>query len=528
MHRILLPILALLTTGCACEHGIGITGQHDGEDEEAHDPAVDVADILAEDPAPRCGDGVLDEGEQCDGDDLGGATCESLGHDGGALACDPVCTYDESLCGDLPDCVRYVDIDTTAVSPDGLSWATAVADVQQGIDFAAEVAGEVAPCEVWVTEGTYYIFRIDQQDTVRLRPFVHVYGGFDGTETLRLQRDWEEHETILSGRAEERDDTRVCHVVTASDFATLDGFTVTKGRAGDDYFRCDPASPGSNSAGGMIVVDSSPTVSNCVFRENTAGYRLSGGGGAMLVTGESDPVIEDCSFIDNDSDWSGGAILVTENSSLTIVGGLFEGNQNSISRGGAIGYAGEALLAISGCTFRENQHSAVAVGPVGTALIENCVFDGNASAGYGGAIVVNSAELTLANCTFHGNSSGEEGIIQLSRSEADPSLVATNLVMWGNSGVPISAFAGMVTVGWSDIEGGFFGEDNIDADPLFVDAVAGDFRLQAGSPCIDAADGDAAPSADIVGNPRVDDTSVLDTGTGTPSYADMGAYEFLP
>lgn len=45
-----------------------------------------------------CGNGSVDMGEDCDGDDLGGATCETMGFAGGALACDGTCTYDTAAC----------------------------------------------------------------------------------------------------------------------------------------------------------------------------------------------------------------------------------------------------------------------------------------------------------------------------------------------------------------------------------------------------------------------------------------------
>jgi hypothetical protein len=56
------------------------------------DPTTDSGD-------PVCGNGAIDDGEQCDGGNLGGFTCVDLGYSGGTLGCDPVtCTYDASGC----------------------------------------------------------------------------------------------------------------------------------------------------------------------------------------------------------------------------------------------------------------------------------------------------------------------------------------------------------------------------------------------------------------------------------------------
>jgi hypothetical protein len=54
-----------------------------------------------------------------------------------------------------------------------------------------------------------------------------------------------------------------------------------------------------------------------------------------------------------------------------------------------------------------------------------------------------------------------------------------------------------------------------------------DLRLADGSPAIDAANGTVAPPQDIDGHDRVDDAATTDTGTGTPTYADLGAWEHL-
>ncbi len=50
-------------------------------------------------PENPCGNGVLDPGEHCDGDALGGRTCEDRFYfGGGTLACRPNCTFDDSGC----------------------------------------------------------------------------------------------------------------------------------------------------------------------------------------------------------------------------------------------------------------------------------------------------------------------------------------------------------------------------------------------------------------------------------------------
>lgn len=84
-----LPLLAL----CACLGGCvldrsgtgGVAPRDAGAREDA--PA-----------APRCGDGVVADGEDCDGVVLNGASCASLGFMGGSLLCDGACAFDTSLC----------------------------------------------------------------------------------------------------------------------------------------------------------------------------------------------------------------------------------------------------------------------------------------------------------------------------------------------------------------------------------------------------------------------------------------------
>ncbi len=49
-------------------------------------------------PPDPCGDGSIDPGEECDGVDLGGLTCVDQGFDMGQLGCNDDCTFDTSAC----------------------------------------------------------------------------------------------------------------------------------------------------------------------------------------------------------------------------------------------------------------------------------------------------------------------------------------------------------------------------------------------------------------------------------------------
>ncbi len=136
--------------------------------------------------------------------------------------------------------------------------------------------------------------------------------------------------------------------------------------------------------------------------------------------------------------------------------------------------------------------------------------------------------LKVINCTFIGNTAGTSGGMY---SVGIPTV--RNCIFWGNI-----AAAGQIkvdgtstaTVTSSDVQGGYPGEGNIDADPLFVNFDNGDLRLLPGSPCIDAADNTAVPKGidtDLDGNPRfIEDPNTPDTGLGDCPIVDMGSYEF--
>jgi hypothetical protein len=63
-------------------------------------------DVTACTAPPTCGNGAIEGNEECDGASLGGATCTSLGHDAGTLTCAANCSFNEAPCTDCGDGVR--------------------------------------------------------------------------------------------------------------------------------------------------------------------------------------------------------------------------------------------------------------------------------------------------------------------------------------------------------------------------------------------------------------------------------------
>jgi len=168
--------------------------------------------------------------------------------------------------------------------------------------------------------------------------------------------------------------------------------------------------------------------------------------------------------------------------------------------------------------------------------IKNNIITGNTATYSGGAIAICSSSSVITNNTISGNTSlyGSGGISVACYS----SPVITNTILWGNGSTEIQNNptwgANTITVSHSIVQGGYSGTGNINADPLFVAPLNGDYHLQTGSPAIDtgmntSTSNYGSVTDDIEGTGRPQDGDGLGAGTtGDGSDYDIGAYEYLP
>jgi parallel beta-helix repeat protein len=209
----------------------------------------------------------------------------------------------------------------------------------------------------------------------------------------------------------------------------------------------------------------------------------------------------------------GSAIL----DGFTVSGGNADADWPNYSGGGI--FNDLSAPAVTNCTFANNSASHNGGGIYNffaSPKVTNCTFSSN-SAGLGGGMHNNDLAFPeVTNCTFSGNSAGLGGGIYNYHSAP----VLTNCILWGDGPEEMANMGDEdPMVNYCDIQGGYDGTGNIDADPLFADPGSGDYHLGPGSPCVDAGTNDAPslPAYDFEGDPRVmdgnrDGTAVVDMG----------------
>jgi predicted outer membrane repeat protein len=239
-------------------------------------------------------------------------------------------------------------------------------------------------------------------------------------------------------------------------------------------------------AGGAIRSSGvSLTLTRCTFRRNLSDNE----GGAVTCNGAAaDVEITACTFSANEArghaDRSyprtgGGAVYIADQkvlSGVNVTDCLFERNWTRETGGGVCSLA-PLRLGHNRFINNEAQRGGGVFVDAGT-FIEHCLFAGNQASVSGGAVHNLGLGNVLTHCTFAGNVApggravachplfypGTGTLVPLSQVDLSNSIVwdgPGEFAYWLDSG-------SMVSVTHSDVLGGWEGEGNIDADPLFA------------------------------------------------------------
>jgi parallel beta-helix repeat protein len=226
------------------------------------------------------------------------------------------------------------------------------------------------------------------------------------------------------------------------------------------------------------------TISNNII----AGNRAKNGGGVYCIG--SSPIIYGNRITGNTAGSGGGGIQYVAYPSLRatigdrIIPPCFDSGSDSVS-----------MLGISYNIISGNSSSygggISCIGTLTSTIVGNVIKDNTAMKG-GGIYCCESPVIINANTIARND---REGIYATDSSS--PTLL--NSIIWENTRREVYLDeASSITVTYSDIEGGstavfvcpsctlYWGEGNIDADPLFLLPEHHDLRLLWGSPCIDA------------------------------------------
>ncbi len=408
----------------------------------------------------------------------------------------------------------------------GLSWATAFQNLQDALEHDGLSPGD----EIRVAAGTYYPDRTaggldgndDQRETFRLVGGVSLLGGFPPGGGTPAQRDPQAHSTVLSGSIYELDEPSA-------------GCATVAPGAGD----CLQSTPGVPSCFNFgccaIICDVMPLCCLVSWNENCAEAAEAVcpfSRSLHVISAASDALVDGFTIRDgwaggqpdyyNPYDDSGAGLLVYSSSSPVIANCTFEGN--IANQGGAIAVIGQGCNPMFvNCRVAGNQ-GGIGGGIYvlqGDPTFVNCfILSNSAVAGGGGGVYASESNMKLVNCLLFDNLAVSHG----AATYQVPAL--TNCIVWSSGTSPVDSATNVTAC---CIEGGYPGEGNVEIWPNFADPLHGNFRLGAGSTCIDAGVG-PMPSdlGDLDGDLNVAEATPRDLGGGARVLGggvDIGPYE---
>jgi len=209
-----------------------------------------------------------------------------------------------------------------------------------------------------------------------------------------------------------------------------------------------------SEGGGLSNIKSNPILTNCTFRRNSASSYEGLGSGGGMENYESAPTLTNCTFEDNYATYFGGGMsnLASE---PTLQHCIFTSN-SVFDRGGAI-YNEQSSPTFANCMFTDN---------TATVMFPDDPYDTAAGAIFN----ADSNMVSLTNCTFYGNAAAYGKAVSCDSDEQEhPSNVRLiNCILWDGRNEIWNNDSSEIEVAYSNVQGGWPDEGNIDADPCFV------------------------------------------------------------
>ncbi|MGB5980530.1 MAG: choice-of-anchor Q domain-containing protein [Nonlabens sp.] len=397
--------------------------------------------------------------------------------------------------------IVYVDINATGAN-NGSSWTNAYTDLNAAIDGATNT-------EVWIAAGSY--LRAGNRSTAfNLGSGMELYGGFNGTEVTRDQRDPETFFSILTGDIQNNDipvtsidfndtsrsENKYNIVNIDGDNVVLDGLIVSGGNAnGANFFEQE---------GSAIIVNDSEnlrinncTVSNQINNRGAAIRAFASDANATMSL-----FIDRCLFTENLARFGTSLLVSTTSSSnydTVISNSVFTRNETKNITGndgnsGVMWFRNDTgnnnVATVVNCTFTDNDFQGTGYSGTGPMIAASKLGNSN-------------TELYVFNSIFWNNQLAGRGTAM------------TAIGNYGQESAQIYQIRNSLSPeGFSNISDK---ANTIISDPQFNDPSIGDYSLQSASNCIDSGNEILVPmgvAQDFEGNVRIQGGSV-----------DRGAYE---